>query len=123
MSTEERYRNTVNLFTPVELELLAPGLSCSKEAVWHQVYSNAPNSHPLSRACWTDIGTILPDDYLNLVDRTSMAHSLEIRVPYLDLDLATFGFSLPQQLKISRWKKKVLLRKLASEVLPKQISI
>jgi asparagine synthase (glutamine-hydrolysing) len=51
------------------------------------------------------------------VDIASMAHSLEVRSPFLDVDVIEFGLSLPESQRVGRFGK-VLLRKLASEYLP-----
>ena len=62
----------------------------------------------------TDRELFLPGDLLPKVDRMSMSHSLEVRVPYLDDDLVQFMTSLPGRFK-ARWgKDKRLLRRLAS---------
>ena len=44
-----------------------------------------------------DLGIYLVDDLLVKTDRLSMAHSLELRVPFLDPKVAEFAFSLPTQ--------------------------
>jgi asparagine synthase (glutamine-hydrolysing) len=64
-----------------------------------------------------DIRSYLPDDLMYKVDIASMAHSLEVRSPFLDVDVIEFGLSLPESQRVGRFGK-VLLRKLASEYLP-----
>jgi len=53
----------------------------------------------------------LPDDLLTLTDRVSMAHSLEVRVPYLDHELLEFVARMPARLKVRGFRKKWLFRK------------
>jgi asparagine synthase (glutamine-hydrolysing) len=60
----------------------------------------------------------LPTDLLPKVDITSMAHSLEVRSPLLDRDLAEFVASLPSSLKLHRLTTKYLLKKAASGLVP-----
>ena len=54
----------------------------------------------------------LPDDILAKVDRTSMAHSIEVRPPFLDHRIVEFANSLPANLKIKGSRQKVVLRDL-----------
>jgi asparagine synthase (glutamine-hydrolysing) len=53
------------------------------------------------------------------VDRMSMAHSLEVRSPFLDHRLVEFVWNLPPRLKLDRGQTKVILRKLLRDRLPK----
>ncbi len=72
----------------------------------------------VNRMLCADTMGYLPGDLLPLTDRMSMAHSLEIRVPFLDHILLEFAASIPSELKIHRLTKKYLLRKLAGSLLP-----
>ncbi len=58
---------------------------------------------------YVDLNTFLVDDNLAKVDRASMAHGLEVRVPLLDHRIAEFAFSLPESLRATRAQHKVLL--------------
>jgi len=60
----------------------------------------------------------LPDDILAKVDRMSMAHSIEVRPPFLDHRIVEFAAALPNSLKIRGRTQKVLLRALMKEKLP-----
>jgi asparagine synthase (glutamine-hydrolysing) len=75
----------------------------------------------LSAYLWFDQMYYLPDDILTKVDRMSMAHSLEVRPPYLDHRLVEFANSLPPHLKIDGSRQKVLLKDLAKDKLPDEI--
>jgi asparagine synthase (glutamine-hydrolysing) len=63
----------------------------------------------------------LPDDILYKTDRMSMAHSLEVRPPFLDHRIVEFASELPQRLKIRGGKQKFLLRELMRGKLPEAI--
>jgi asparagine synthase (glutamine-hydrolysing) len=60
----------------------------------------------------------LPDDILAKVDRMSMAHSIEIRPPFLDHRIVEFAASLPDQLKVQGAAQKIVLRELMKRKLP-----
>jgi asparagine synthase (glutamine-hydrolysing) len=66
---------------------------------------------PLSRVQFMDFKTWLADDILVKVDRTSMAHSLEVRVPLLDTDFVEYAARLPGQAKLADGQGKRLFRK------------
>ena len=72
----------------------------------------------LSAALYLDYMTYLPDDILALSDRLAMAHSLEIRVPFVDHELAARVFPLPYHLKIGWWRNKRLLKRAMRDRLP-----
>jgi asparagine synthase (glutamine-hydrolysing) len=62
----------------------------------------------------------LPDDLLMVCDKTSMANSLETRVPFLDYRLVEFVESLPPSLKLRGFTGKYLHKKACEKWLPKQ---
>ena len=59
----------------------------------------------------TDMQILLPSTFLPKVDRASMANSIEVRVPFLDVELADFVMRLPGDLKVRGSEKKSLLKK------------
>jgi asparagine synthase (glutamine-hydrolysing) len=65
-----------------------------------------------------DVETYLPEDILTKVDRTSMAHSIEARVPLLDNDVIDFALALPAAMKIRDGRRKHVLKEVASRFLP-----
>jgi asparagine synthase (glutamine-hydrolysing) len=68
-----------------------------------------------------DFETYLPEDILTKVDRMSMAHSIESRVPLLDNQVVDFSAGIPASLKIKNGRKKHILKEAASQLLPPQI--
>lgn len=75
----------------------------------------------LNRYLWLDQLCYLPDDILYKCDRMSMAHSLEVRPPFLDHRIVEFAASLPEDLKIRGSKLKFILRELMRNKLPASI--
>jgi asparagine synthase (glutamine-hydrolysing) len=65
-----------------------------------------------------DFETYLPEDVLTKVDRMSMAHSLESRVPLLDTAVVTLASSLPADMKIRGRDRKRVFRRVAARLLP-----
>ena len=68
-----------------------------------------------------DFRTYLPEDVLVKVDRMSMAHSLESRVPLLDNEVIDFAARLPLAMKVRDGRRKVLLKEVAGRLLPHDI--
>jgi asparagine synthase (glutamine-hydrolysing) len=101
---------------PDEADLL--GLYGGAAARWHQ----RVRTDPLNARLATDREIFLPGDLLPKVDRMSMAHSLEVRVPYLDNELVDWVLALPGELKVNSRRGKLLLRAVAASVLPQAVS-
>jgi asparagine synthase (glutamine-hydrolysing) len=78
-------------------------------------------SDDLSPYLWFDQSYFLPDDILNKADRMSMAHSLEVRPPFLDHRIVEFAATLPLSLKIRGSRQKVLLKELMRDKLPSSV--
>jgi asparagine synthase (glutamine-hydrolysing) len=90
-------------------------------AGWRARYAETARAEPLARLQDVDIGTYLVDDLLVKTDRASMAHSLEVRVPFLDPVVAELAFALPTSLKVRALAKKRLLRQAATGLVPRAI--
>ena len=72
----------------------------------------------LNRYLWLDQTYYLPDDILYKCDRMSMAHSVEVRPPFLDHRIVEFAARLPENLKIRNSTLKLVLRHLMRNKLP-----
>ncbi|HOW28314.1 MAG TPA: asparagine synthase (glutamine-hydrolyzing) [Elusimicrobiota bacterium] len=68
-----------------------------------------------------DLKTYLPDDLLCLADRVSMSHSLELRVPFCDLELVDYLSAIPLDMKIRHGQLKYLLKQVLKSSLPSSI--
>jgi asparagine synthase (glutamine-hydrolysing) len=80
-----------------------------------------PQGSELRRYLNFDVVSYLPDDILCKVDRMSMAHSLELRPPFLDHRICEFALSLPDDLRIRRSNLKFILRELMKDKLSSSI--
>lgn len=79
------------------------------------------DSHWLSAIQYLDIKTYLPLDILTKVDRMSMAHSLEARVPLLDHKLVEFAATIPPRLKLHDGRSKHIFKQALKGILPDTI--
>jgi asparagine synthase (glutamine-hydrolysing) len=75
----------------------------------------------LNRMLYLDMHTFLPDHNLNYTDKMGMAAGVEIRVPFLDRELATLSAAMPPGLKMKGTTTKYLLRKVAESYLPREV--
>jgi asparagine synthase (glutamine-hydrolysing) len=91
------------------------------EAVFAEHLARTDARDPLSRMLYLDTKLWLPDDLLARGDKTSMAASIEARVPLLDHKLVEFAAGLPPGLKLHRMTRKYLLKKVSSAWLPPEI--
>ncbi|PCI70639.1 MAG: hypothetical protein COB26_02840 [Piscirickettsiaceae bacterium] len=79
--------------------------------VFREHEKNSPTEHPLSLAQYLDFKTYLPGDILTKVDRASMAHGLEVRVPLLDHKLVDWISGIPPELKLQGKEGKYIFKK------------
>jgi asparagine synthase (glutamine-hydrolysing) len=76
---------------------------------------------PVTQMLYIDTRASLPDDLLMVADKTSMANSLEVRVPFLDYRLVEFIESLPPNLKLKGFTGKYLHKKAMLKWLPREV--
>ncbi len=88
--------------------------------VFNRHVEKAPTD-PLSQVQYLDFKTYLPGDILTKVDRASMAHSLEVRVPILDHKFVDWHTKLAPHLKLRNFEGKYLLKKSLEPYLPNEI--
>ena len=77
--------------------------------------------HWLSALQYMDIKNYLPNDILTKVDRMSMAHSIEARVPLLDHKFVEFAATIPPELKLKGKTTKYIFKKAMEGILPDEI--
>jgi asparagine synthase (glutamine-hydrolysing) len=101
------FHGTSTIFEPHTLE--------STFAVRHRA---APRAKTLHEALQLDQKYRLPDDMLTAADRATMHASVEARVPFVTQEVADFAAGLPEEMLISGFTQKVLLRKVARKYVP-----
>ncbi len=83
--------------------------------------ANSPTQDPLSLVQYLDYKTYLPGDILTKVDRASMAHALEVRVPLLDHPFVEWASGLPSNMKLRGGVGKYIFKKSLEPHLPNDI--
>jgi asparagine synthase (glutamine-hydrolysing) len=86
-----------------------------------RILRNMPGGSGIDRYMRFDQQYYLPDDILYKADRMSMAHSLEVRPPFLDHRIVEFAASLPQDFKLHGSRLKFVLKELMKGKLPPAI--
>jgi asparagine synthase (glutamine-hydrolysing) len=89
--------------------------------VFRRLADEQPEADPVNRMLAIDVQGYMVDDLLAVADRTSMAVSLEVRVPYLDHQLVEFMAGVPGAMKLRGMKKKAFLKKAFEPDLPVEI--
>jgi asparagine synthase (glutamine-hydrolysing) len=118
----ERHHGWKEIFSPeLRAELTGGASAFDPVDLLRARYRETEGAEELARLQDVDLGIYLVDDLLVKTDRASMAHSLEARVPYLDTVVTNLALALPTSHKIRGLSKKVLLRKAAAPLLPRQI--
>jgi asparagine synthase (glutamine-hydrolysing) len=92
-------------------------------AWFERLFAEAPAGlTALGRLQYVDLGAMLADDLMLKADKLSMAHSLELRVPFLDHEVVRAGLFLPDDEKVRGVTTKVAIRRLVAERLPEAIA-
>ena len=129
-SSVEAYFNTVAIMPdPQRQKLFSQKLNNELNgyqavSVFQNYADNAPGmaaKDPLALIEYLDMKTYLVDDILTKVDRASMAHSLEVRVPLLDHKFIEWVSSLPSHLKLNGQMGKYIFKKALEPYLPEDV--
>jgi asparagine synthase (glutamine-hydrolysing) len=125
---ERRYRTIPNVFDALLHEgMLSPRFLAATRgapdvgALAAAAFAEAAGAPYLDRLLHVDTRLWLPDDLLTKVDRATMTHSLEARVPYLDHAFVEFCARLDPSLKIRGTTHKHVLKRVAERYLPPDI--
>ena len=123
----ERHYIWLGTFSPEEKEaLLAPGMKRRLEDftsfhVLHDYLSDKTFSSELGKLLYLDTKLYLQDGVLAKVDRASMAHGLEVRVPFLDHRFVELVTGLPEGLKLKGLTTKYIWKKAINDRIPDEI--
>jgi asparagine synthase (glutamine-hydrolysing) len=120
---ERRYRGVSSVFSVSDADrLLGHGGDPEDEAdSVARYFEPTRRLDPLRRMLYFDTKVWLPDDLLVKADKTTMAASIELRVPFLDHTLVEWAWRLPSRLKLRGRTGKYLLRQATRDLVPPPI--
>ena len=124
---EDRYLGYGTYFTQADKERLysdelrerVRGMDAYKEH--RRYFARVREAAPLNQLLYVDLKTFLPCLNLAYTDKTSMAANLEVRVPFLNVELVELAARLPPALKLRGLKRKYILKRAAEKLLPKDV--
>jgi asparagine synthase (glutamine-hydrolysing) len=121
------YFNSVSVvYDDVRAKMFSPAFQSSLQGynageVLARHMARAGTDDMLSQIQYADLKTYLPGDILTKVDRASMAHSLEVRVPLLDHKFVEWAATIPSSLKLRGGQGKYLLKKALEPLVPHDV--
>lgn len=125
-SLGDRYRSLMTLVPPgLRRDLWTAearaALTSMPERTFGSVWDRHATADDVATMRSVDVATYLPGDLLAKVDISSMAHSLEVRSPFLDREVMAFAARLPTSLLLRHGQTKWILRELACRLVPSEL--
>ncbi|WP_419999347.1 asparagine synthase (glutamine-hydrolyzing) [Streptomyces boninensis] len=122
---ETAFRRSYTMYDQEELlALIDPDLAGTVDDVLTEhadTYADNELDDFVNRMCLGDARMFLPGLNLTYTDRSSMAASTEVRVPYVDVEVVKAAFAFPGDRKIAGRQGKAVLKEAATSILPKEI--
>ena len=119
VSLAARYSSILSLAQPDDLStLLNPNFLTKSAEVTYINQFTTGNLSSFDRMIRSDLDAYLPGDLLVKADTATMANSLELRSPMLDVNVVEWGLSLPRKYKIKGFETKHILKDVARSLLP-----
>ena len=117
---EERYIGNAYIFHSDEIYKMMknPSKKNTPQSITKPIYDRVKDQDEITKMQYLDIHTWLWGDILNKADTMSMAHSLEVRVPFLDKEVAGFAYRVPVEYRVDKTETKKYFRKAANEFMP-----
>ncbi|WP_276652143.1 asparagine synthase (glutamine-hydrolyzing) [Corynebacterium vitaeruminis] len=123
MTMEERYYGNARSFNFDQMKRVIPWAKqeWDHRDVTAPIYAQSKNMDPVARMQHLDLFTWMRGDILVKADKINMAHSLELRVPFLDREVFKVAETIPHDLKISHGTTKYALRKAMEQIVPAHV--
>ncbi len=122
-SIEERFIGNANIFSLKERKRILKSqiakCTISPKALCSKYYSEVKDKDTVTKMQYLDINMWLVGDILLKADKVSMAHSLELRVPFLDKNVVNLALTIPTCYKVNTVTTKLVLRDAAKKALPR----
>jgi asparagine synthase (glutamine-hydrolysing) len=123
----QRYQQVLSLLPAEQVDglfksdILPPGSGDEILRCWEELSDLMTKTDELGGLQFIELRSTLPDELLMYADKLSMAHSLEVRVPYLDREIVEYGERLPGVFKVRNGTGKWLHREVCKSFLPASI--
>ncbi|MDO4762435.1 MAG: asparagine synthase (glutamine-hydrolyzing) [Corynebacterium sp.] len=123
MTMEERYYGNARSFNFEQMQRVIPWAKreWDHREVTAPIYAQSGHMDPVARMQHLDLFTWMRGDILVKADKINMAHSLELRVPFLDKVVFEVAESIPHDLKIANNTTKYALRKAMEQIVPPHV--
>jgi asparagine synthase (glutamine-hydrolysing) len=120
---EERYYGNARIFSPAEKAELMRFTADPHTVITSKLYAETADVDDVASMQYVDLHTWLPGDILTKADRMSMAHSLELRVPFLDQAVYAAAAGLPTEMKLPAGSRttKYALREAMRGIVPESV--
>lgn len=118
LTMESMRQSPIKMFSPILNESLK---NFNPFKRYHELNDEFKDKDLIQRLFNIDLSCILPDTFLEKVDKSTMANGVEVRVPFLDNDLVDFALTIPSSLKVKNGEKKYLLKKAFDHLIPNDI--
>lgn len=122
-----RYQHVLSLLVGQEIDnlfhddILTPGAGDRILDSWKDIAPLSSKVDDLGRFQFIEMRSTLPDELLMFGDKLSMAHGLEVRVPYLDKELVEYVERLSADFKVRGGSQKWLHRQVCKKLIPKEV--
>ncbi|GAB5051972.1 asparagine synthase (glutamine-hydrolyzing) [Pediococcus ethanolidurans] len=120
---EKRYVGNAFIFNEKEKRAFFKNYNTNHpfQKITKPFYDESAQYNPITRMQFIDMHTWLNGDLLHNADRTTMAHSLELRTPFVDREVFKVAASIPADLRISHGTTKYILRKAVEGIVPDHV--
>jgi asparagine synthase (glutamine-hydrolysing) len=117
LETEDWYIGNASIFKQKEADRIWQGKKIKKITL-NEYYDKVKSFSSSDKMQYIDINTWLPGDILAKADKMTMANSLELRVPFLDIEVSNFASKLKDNMKWCKGETKYLLREAMRDIVP-----